>query len=596
MIKLPQKSVWTQYNSGDILGDLFRSTNIDTKTNLGRLRASPRLTMAIKSDDTDITGMGLPVGFCTHDISTTKQYFAACGIGSGLSTGGTGRILRSDDTDFDSDWDNDGTANSPTDVHLDFSDMINWRDSLVVTTFTVVADSHIKRLTGSWDTTYDTTVGYTFNTNGGFKNLCEGFNGNLYITDDDHVSYISAAGSAVQPPTTGTLDFNGQYRAIWIRSSSNRLWIGLMSYDANVGSKGFVAEWDATGTAANQIYDIDAPCALSCTILNDIPYIVDAYGRLKRFNGAGFIEVARLPAANYNIEMPGIYNDSINTRWIHHRGMEVVGGKINILVNNLVSTGVYIHEMPSGIWEYDMATNSLYHKLSPCTASTDFGQQQIKTAGALFGTKRTEGNLIAGFEYYTDAATTNKFGIFYDDVQSNTNKHAIIETTFKQSNDFEDFWNDVKLAFRELPSGDLINVKYRVKKSTNFPALAQVTWTATNKFTSTDADFANVTAGNEIEVVMGKHATTTAHVSSISEAGGTYTITLDESVFSNSGSAQVVITNYKKIGQISAQNIQTEFLGIPEVQSSPEIQIKLEFRVNGDFEFNKLAINNRKKQ
>lgn len=586
---IPNNGELKQTNRGDIFGNINHTQNIDLQTNRGRIRVSPRLIVAVKDDDASITGMGVPIAFCTHDVSSTKQYYAATGIGTGIGTAGTGRLFRSDDTDFNSDWDNDGTANTPTDIHLDYSDMINWRDSLVVSTFTLTT-SHLKRLTGTWDTAYHTTTSFTFETAGGPKVLCEGFNGNLYVGDDDEVSYITPAGAAVQPANQGTLNFNGQYRVTWIRSGSDRLWIGLMSFDSNVGTKGFVAEWNTSGTAADRIYDINAPCALSCTLVDDIPYIIDAYGVLRKFDGTGFREVARLPVANERIEMPGIFNDLTNSRWIHQRGMDAVDGKINISVNNLVSTGVYVEEMPSGIWEYDPDIG-LYHKNSPCADTSDFGQQGISTSGAIFGTRRTEGTFLAGFGYYTDNASTERKAVFYDDIVNNTSKRGTIATTFLPAGSVEDVWKKVIFRHGLLASGNKIIGKYRKRKSINFPFVAAITWTSTTTFTSTSSAFANVVGGEEITGFMGKSASTTAHVASISEAGGTYTVTIDEAVGQSSGTGKVLVDNYQKIDQITETDIDFKELPLSAVAST-QLQVKAELRFSQNTELNDIIIVN----
>lgn len=597
--RIPQKGVIRQLNKGDLAGELYSTKNVDFRTNPGRIRVSPRLTLAVKDNDSAISNMGVPVAF-TYD-GITDRYWVATGIGTGTATSGTGTIVKSDDTDFTSDWDNDAEGNTPTDIHLGFSDMIMWPGTSssvlartpIVTTYGS-STSKIKRFkntTDDWDAAYHTTVAYTFNVGGGIKNLCEGFNGNLYMTDDDQINHITPAGAGVQSGA-GTIDFNGRYRAIWIRSSSNKLWIGLMSYDAQEGSKGFVAEWRGTGTAANYIYGIDDSCPLSCVILDDVPYIVTGRGVIKKYRGegAGFSEVARLPVANTNIEMPGIYDDLNNSRWVHHRGMDVSDGKILINVNNYVSSGVYVEDMPSGVWEFDPQSGSLHHRNSPCAASTDFGQQFISTAGAVFGTKRTEGNYLAGFGYYTDGSTERK-GIFYDDVVTNSSKIGGFTTTFLSSEGIEDAWQRLYYRHFPLPTSDKIIAKKRTRKNANYPVLIDLTWSSTTQFTSTTAGMANVEVGDEVVIMQGIGASKSSHITVISSNGGTYTVTLDETYTSASGTAKAYIWNFKKISfNETDSDVLSDF---PLNDHDHQTQIKTDVWATDDMEIHDLTVVNK---
>jgi hypothetical protein len=620
--RVPQNGKLSQPNMGDTSGNLYKSQNLDLKTNPGKLKVSSRLTVAVKDDDSGITDMGVPSAIVTHTKTSTKQYYIACGVGSG-STNGSGRILVSDSALITDDYDVDPTSNTPTNLHADYTDMITWSDgnyaagnmgqSILVSTYSS-STSQIKKLFNAWNTTWFTSsVSGTFKVQG-LKNMCNGFNGNLYITDDDCIHYVPYSstqtasnavlafntGSGVGTGTAGTLYFAGKYRPIWIRSSSNKLWIGLMTYDAGVGSKGYVAEWDATGTSPNKIYDLNAPCALSCVIEDDVPVIIDAYGRLKKFNGARFVEIARLPVANLNIEMPGIYNDSTNSRWIHHRGMDIVDGKININVNNFVSTGVYVEEMPSGIWEYDESVG-LYHKSSPCSASTDWGQKQILTAGAIYGSKRSTATLLAGYAYYTDNATTSRNGLFYDDIATNTNKRALITLPFINSSEMDDSWQKVAYRFRPFPSGDKVLGKFRSAKDSTLPLLISITWTGTTTFTTTTNILAyhpnTLNYNPEIEVVMGKASGTTAHITNIDASNATgsfiYTVTLDDAISDGSGSGKAYLTNFKKMSATGLTDQNTDEGSMNIAESKTKVQVKTELRATGSFELDDITIINK---
>lgn len=586
-VRIPNQGQYVQPSRGEIFGNVFRTTNLDLKTNPGILRLTSRLTINVNS--LNINNMGLPLAFAVH---SDGKYWAATGIGTGQGTSGSGVMLSSASTTPSSAFAADLTASTPTQIHSDYSDMVVWRKLILVGTYASTPTQRIAKLSGStWTANWfnGVTTG-SFVSTGSPKNMCVGFNGNLYICDDYKVIYVNTSEVAVTSGV-GTVDSGSVYRPIWIRSTSNRLWVGLMSLDSYTGSVGYVAEWDGTGQAFNRIFKIDAPCAPSACVKDDVLHIIDAYGILKKFNGSGFAEVARLPVANLNIEMPGIYNDLTNNRWIHQRGMDLVDGKINILVNNLVSTGVYVKEMPSGVWEYDEKIG-LYHKNAPCISSADWGQQALAKVGALFGTKRSDATYLAGTTLYNDNASTSFNAISYDDISVNTNKKGTIEYPFVSSPSTIDSWKKMTYRYRPLTSGDHIVMKYRNMKDAHLPFISSATWTSTTTFTSTDSNYQYVSAGNEVEIIMGAGGSSISKITSITENAGTYTITIEDAV--GSGSGKVMITNYKKCLDISTTGLATESNLVGEF--STKIQVKTHFIGTGDFEVDDLTIESAKQQ
>lgn len=602
IFRIPTGGKFAQTNRGEVFGNLYRTLNMDFKTSPGKLKIAPRLIINTKDNDGGITGLGVPCAFSTHAVSGSQQYYAACGIGTGLNTG-TGKILVSASALPTSVFSNDALSNTPTDVHAEYSDMVKWTTgvyggggigpSLMVSTYDGF-NSQIKRLQGTWDKNwFGTTVSGTFTSSAGVKNMCVGSNGNLYITDDYKIIYVpyTTTGSALPAILSGagTINTNGAYRTLWIRATSSYLWIGLMSYNSDIGSKGFVAKWDGSSTAFNNIYDINSPCPLSCVIKDDVPYVIDAYGRLKKYNGTGFEEIARLPVANQNIEMPGIYNDSTNARWIHHRGMDIVDGKINILVNNFVSTGVYVEDMPSGVWEFDEAIG-IYHKSSPATASTDWGQQLLLSVGALFGSKRSVATFLAGLAYYTDSGTTSRTAIFYDDIATKTNKRGLFITPWLNSNAINDIYHKVWYTYRHLLSNSKIITRYRTDKGDHLqvPFIASATWLTTSRLSSTDSNFQYIVVGDEIEIVQGPGASTSAHVTNIVLVAGNYVMDLTDTIGPSSGSCKVRATNYQLAGVIDMTGIGSQFTSVNKVDNM--LMVKTEIRDEGEFEMDDIII------
>lgn len=606
--RIPLGGKFSQLNKGDISGNLGGSLNLDLKSNPGRLKLSPRMKVLTKDNDAQITSsanFGVPIAFIGIDAgSATTATLAVTAIGA-FGANGTGKIFANTGIDFSTFDDLAGgfATNEPTTINLDLSDAVLWSEAgtgegIYVSIRTAGAHDIAKLdISGpTWDLDWYTAVaGGSFTSNPTLINMWVGFNGNLYVCDVDRVTNVQYSDGLADLTGVGTVDTANKYRVIWGMSNSNRNWICLMTWlgsTSTAGNEGYIAEWDGTGTAFNQLHKLEAPSAMAGIIYEDIPYVIDAYGILKKFNGSAFTEVARLPVANLNIDMPGTRSVFSNNRWIHPRGMAVIDGKINILVNNLVSTGVYVESMPSGIWEYDPRNPSLglYHKHSPCADTTDWGQQAIAGVGALSPLKTSAGHFMAGVSYYTDDATTNRKAIFYDDVLTGTDKRGSFTTNFLDSENLKDTFQKVAYRTDLLASGDKIVSKYKTKKSTYFPFIASATWTSTTTFTSTDTDFANVTGGEEVEPVMGKSASTTAHVSSISYANPTYTVTLDEAIGQSSGTFKVKMDNFKLITRFTKQDTEQDAV-IPSGIDT-KIQVKTEIRASDDFELQDLTIIN----
>lgn len=79
---------------------------------------------------------------------------------------------------------------------------------------------------------------------------------------------------------------------------------------------------------------------------------------------------------------------------------------------------------------------------------------------------------------------------------------------------------------------DKIVVKHRGVEKAGYPLrYVSATWVDATSFTTTDARFASVVAGEEIEIVGGRASGCLAHVSGTPAlAGGTYTVTVDEAM------------------------------------------------------------------
>lgn len=150
---------------------------------------------------------------------------------------------------------------------------------------------------------------------------------------------------------------------------------------------------------------------------------------------------------------------------------------------------------------------------------------------------------------------------------------------------------------------DKIIVKYRTdndKPITSIKVLATdglITWTDNNTFTTTDTQWADVLAGDEVDIIQGTGAGYLAHVSSISEAGGTYTVNIDEEIknLTASETGRAVVSRWKKLNTFTKDSLPND-LGYFEVSldfgASKQIQFKVELR-GEDIEVEELLLANK---
>ncbi len=133
-----------------------------------------------------------------------------------------------------------------------------------------------------------------------------------------------------------------------------------------------------------------------------------------------------------------------------------------------------------------------------------------------------------------------------------------------QSQALTEMWQNVSIKFRGVDMAeDKILVKYRNIERTDTLtgidlALTQTaTWVNTSMFTTTATTFSSAKKGDEISFHSGSGSGYIAHIFSISESGGTYTVTLDEVIQNVTAGDTVgfVVENWNKIGTITTDDV-----------------------------------------
>ena len=587
MITLPNNKQWTQSNLSDAQGSLVGTFNVDLTANLGRARVRRTIQTTRQTVNIDLTNY--PVGF--------KVFDSGANIWTAAGSSGVGKTHKSASASANSVFLPDTTTGFPTDCDSTLSDIEVTAFGGATSYLCVTANSKLYyRSNGNWSNTSLLA--------GGGPWMMTAYASRLYVA----ISGISKIVAATNPTTglgTAVLTLDDIYRPTFLRSSSNRIWIGTR---ANTG-KGYIFEWDGASAQVTRAYRLESQGAIACVIKNDLPWVIDTEGRLLTYAGGSFREVDRLPGLSGKLFLQA--TNPVNDRFIHPNGMTLNEGKINMLIRNEIGdaispvSGSIPEFCPSGIWEYD-ENIGLYHKnsLSYLFANTniltDYGQNRLAGVGALSEMKlpnvaaNDTGNLLAGATVYTNASLTDA-GIFTDDTFENvsgtnaaTQASGYLVTPWIDSPNVQDVWQKIFVTYKQfLTATDKIILKYRTTEA--IPLEISITWVTTSKFTTTT----NVLGreGQEVEVTQGTGSGKTAHITTIDVAGSVYTVNLDDTFTGvTTGTAKARLQAWVKLGEITGQTAEVSELSIGA--QSPRIQLKCCMLFTGKNELHRLALVN----
>lgn len=193
--------------------------------------------------------------------------------------------------------------------------------------------------------------------------------------------------------------------------------------------------------------------------------------------------------------------------------------------------------------------------------------------------------MFYGSDCSTD--TTTEYSVFGFVLQDTENRGYFITSKF-MSQQLQDDWQKIFIKHSPLVNDtDKIVVKYRIdnnKPLTRIKSASDgtITWSDNNTFTTTDTQWANVMAGDEVEFIQGTGSGYLAHVSSISESSGTYTVNIDETIknLTAAKTGRAVASRWKKLTTLDNGIISNDD-GYSEITvgvKSKQIQFKIELR------------------
>lgn len=571
-----QDKQFIQPNNGRLLGNVFMTRNVNF-VQPGIVSLSPRTKYVYTGDsDADFEDV-CAIVYGKFDGSTFKYYYV---------TNNDIFESASNLTSFTQATGSPATSNN--------SDAVAFNGGMYVT----VSANLSSYIAGTW-------VNSLFSLDSAYPHpLCVSASNNLLIGDGNIMRFRTAAGTNSVTGENMVFASNNEIR--WIRLIAGEHWVGTRN---TTGGDVSVFRFASEGSTDPDFeYKIQgATWAMAGEGVNGVLHVVTNDGRLMRFNGAGFTEAARFPIYQKILESNLILYNNFSV-WFNlcQRGMAVVDGKlhINIDVNMQDSSAsFYFPELPGGIWCYDEGVG-LYHKYgaSSFQSENDFCQTYIARPGAIMAmtlnpasipASATGGTLLYGIRPYgaTQAASPYLLG----SVTTGENR-GVIGTPRLESGEVAEAWKYVWVKHRKLfDSTDKIAVKYKTEDRDAVPFYVSgngnMSWTSTTSFTTTSTSFSAAERGDEVTVLSGNGAGASSHISEISFANPTYTVTLDEAIpgVSNGNSGAFIVDNYRRIDTITSTptspNTATfSKLTIPnsESQVTPSTWIMLKFELRGE--------------
>lgn len=554
--KLPTaEKKWIQGNKSDVLGNLFGTFNIDFDSNLGRARVSD--DSRIIADSTDDADLGLPWAFVRTSADGTDRWWAGCGS----------VLFKSTDSSPAGTYSQDALGSSPTTLSASYSDIVEFNGALLA-----VGLTDMWRLSTTWTANWWTsTLGQAALTTGVPHPLHVTKKTNQLLIGDDNKVHVVSTSNNVR---NGRLVFPAEFEVQWIRSSSEGSWIGIRNTQSGEAEAAF---WDESSENYNRSYKLRHDRTLAGAVKGTVPYTVNGAGQLLAFNGSDFQEVGVFP----NFDKTG--KQFLNTvgYGVHRNGMDISEDAVHILVSSRLSAlADTMENFPSGIWTFS-ENQGLRHKYSLSIydgTEIDYGTFLTDLPGALKAVGAIASNVLflAGAWSFSNA-TTSLTAIFRVGGSITLNRRGHFITSIMEAGAFEDVFQDILLQFRRfLNSGDRIIVKYRTVKAGNYPIfISSLTWSDTDTFTTT-TDLTNASAGDEVLILRGRGSGALVHISSLSEAGGTWTVNIDETIPNVSGTSVAMINDWIKAGTISTQSIERQSFDIDAVGTF--IQFKIELR------------------
>lgn len=229
-----------------------------------------------------------------------------------------------------------------------------------------------------------------------------------------------------------------------------------------------------------------------------------------------------------------------------------------------------------------------------CVDTTnEIGATFITAPGAIGLFNKNLENVFFGSELFWGGETPNDAGTnIYAFMSLGMGRSRAVLTTVRAFGTvLTDTFSEVSLFLNDVfNSFEQVVVKKRSRKYLGYPSqvstsgISMVTWTSSTVFTAPAAnrDLSQVAIGDECTVIQGAGSGYTAHVSAISFALGTWTVTLDEAIgnITNGNKSEVQFDNWTKEKVITStdSNLLQGYATVNLRARSAWLELKLELR------------------
>lgn len=539
MARLPARRIWKGIFPGEIAGDFISAYNLDLQRNPGTLHIAEKLQEIFNSgDDADL---GNPTGFIKSNADSTDRYWVLAGT----------KLFKSSANDPGAGWTQDAITSTPTDAK---DRMIEFADDMYVPTTT-----DVDRLSGgTWLNPWWTNVGVGGSAliSGVFHGMAISSVAALLIADGRFINEWDGS-TATDPKIT----LPSQFEITDMLTEGDFTIIGTKTIDSTEAK---VFHWNGTDSVVNAEYGAGSREIVSVFSFNGTPYIVTKEGEIKIFTGSGYERVQEFPTYAAGNAVNSVFFSG------------PLEGKIGLscLADGSISTPGQVAKGFDGIWLFDPLTLDLYPRYSLTNQSSSLsaepGQMHLLTPGAFLETVAGSGRIVTGGRMYTNYTSTFVF-VLNTSMEGNTDSAKGRFVTRKiQTSNVRDMFRRIVPIFKRLEnSTDRIVVKYKRKSDVNLPVTRGITWVNSTSFT---VNAANLSVGDEVEILAGPSAGSTAHITVINGS----TITIDTTLSSSSNGGLARFDNWILLKSISSQAIQREVLNIRKKSSF--IQFKFELR------------------
>lgn len=320
---------FVQDNKSDLTGNVYSSRNISTDEE-GYIKLAEATFAQYTTDDSadfDTVDAMFPSDGNIY-INSDEVFRGRAGITAGLSS------LAAD-------------TNVPTPGVED--DVIFFNDTEVVSDGTLIK---YQSSAGVW-----TTVSLSFSTS--FPVVMTVFDGasSLAVGNNNTVKFVNTSWAV-----NGTvLTIPVEYQVSSLKAIGNNLYVATRSKS---GGDARIFVVDSIQASADYSYPVGTFELPSIKSAGSSIVGINSLGQLVRFNGGGFDTLGVLPIYKTGIEWSDATNDYSS---VSNRGLATDGDLIYLLLSSKTQDGRYL-TLPyfqSGVWCYDSASQSFYHRYSP---------------------------------------------------------------------------------------------------------------------------------------------------------------------------------------------------------------------------------------